>query len=126
MRVDLARGRGIVLGHLEIDRGLLLHVGQHVQAATAATAARHIGRIGHRLQLTQDGAEDDERHVEETCLCDVEDAAVDDDRGVDQDGRQAVPISLGPSAAEEQRRQLGPARQANRRALRGEEQCEHQ
>ena len=113
MRVDIAAGNGVVLGHLEVDGRVLLHLGEHLKPAPPASPARDVGRVSHHLQFAQDGAQDDERHVDEAGLRDVEDAAVDDDRRVQQHGGQAMGIHLALSDAKEQRAQLGPPSQPN-------------
>ncbi|TME68969.1 MAG: hypothetical protein E6I50_06605 [Chloroflexi bacterium] len=99
---------------------------EHVEPAPAAPAPCRVGRVGHHLQLAQNRAQDDERHVEETRLGDVEDAAVDDDRGVEQHGRQPVGVSLVRPRAKEQRGDLGTPGQADRGALRRQQQREHE
>src|SRR6266540_3836056 len=98
--VDLGSLRRLVLGDLEVDRRLLLHLREDVKTATPATPARHVGRVGDQLELAQDGGEDHQRHVDETCLADVEDAAVDDDRGVEKNTCEAVALLLRRAAEE--------------------------
>jgi hypothetical protein len=94
MGVDLGAGSGVVVDDLQMYRRVLLHLGEDVEPTPATAPPRRVGRIRDLLELTQHGAEDDQGHVDEAGLGDVEDPAVDDDRGVEQHAAQAVTLLL--------------------------------
>src|ERR1700674_3645816 len=48
--VDLDAGGRIVVNHLEVYRRILLHLGQHVEPAPAATPPGRVGRVGDLLE----------------------------------------------------------------------------
>src|SRR5438132_188307 len=122
--VDLGARSGLVVDHLEGDGGLLLHLGKDVEPPAPAPAAHGVGGVRHQLQLTQDGTQDDEWHIDKTGLGNVEDAAVDDDRCVEQHLGQLMAARFD-STPEEDRSELGPPGDSDRGAERGEQQGEN-
>src|SRR6267378_3642295 len=125
VRVDLGARGDVVVDHLQVDLCILLHLREDVEPAPPAASAGGVSGIRHLLQLTQNRAEDHQRQVDETGLGDVEDAAVDDDRRVEENRTEAVALRL-LRAPKQQSRQLRPTRDANRRAKQCEQQREHE
>src|SRR5438309_1115136 len=99
-RDELAVGAGpggVLLRELDLDGLLLLHLREHLETAPTALAAGSIRRVVEVLKLGQNELWDDERAPDKTAPDDVGDAAVDDDRGVEQHAR--IVGSAAPNAA---------------------------
>ena len=67
---------------VDLDARHLLHLLQDVEPAAAAIALHRIGGVGDQLQFLEHELRDDERAVHEAGIAQVGDAAVDDDRRV--------------------------------------------
>ena len=74
-------------GFVKDDVGLavVLQGGQHVEAASAAVAFQAVGAVGHHVQLIEDEVGDDELALEQAGAGDLDDPAVNQHAGVQQD-----------------------------------------
>src|SRR2546423_4807508 len=79
--------RGILFRQLDLDGLLFLHLREHLQTAATALAPRAVRGVVEILKLRQHELGDDERSPDEAAPDDVSDAAVDDDRRVEEDAR---------------------------------------
>src|ERR1022692_2112832 len=82
LHVDLAHLRKILFHNLYGKVGHFLHALQDVEPAAAAIALHGIGRIGHQLQFPQHELGNYQHAIQKSRLCDIGDAAIDDDAGV--------------------------------------------
>src|SRR5487761_1379651 len=88
--IDLDAGGRVIVDHLEWNCRILLHLGQDLEPAPATSPPGGVRGICDLLELAEHGAEDDQRHVDKAGLCDIENSAVDDHRGVEQHAAQEI------------------------------------
>src|SRR5439155_12472317 len=77
-----ARSRGVLLGELDLDGLLLLHLRKHLETAPPALATRAVRRVVEVLELGEYELRDDERSADKASSNDIRNAPVDDDRRV--------------------------------------------
>src|SRR5439155_1500838 len=90
-----------------------------------ALALRAVGRVVEELQLGEDELRDDERSADKTASNDVSDAAVDDDRCIEQHAR-VCPIATHAAHALSERAQLVSLDGTGRRPDHSEHHRRHQ
>ena len=83
--VHLGHAVDVVIDDPHRGPAALLELAQNLQAAPAPVATQHLGRVGHVLELVQHEPWHEHRALDEARLADVEDAAIDDHAGIEQD-----------------------------------------
>ena len=93
LEIDFLDVGKIDVGDDHVHAGHLLDLLQDVEAAAAAIALHRVRRVGDELQFLQHELRNDQRAVHEAGLAEIGDAAVDDDRRVEN-----LVVALGPAA----------------------------
>ncbi len=83
-----------VVGNDDFDLFVFLQLVEDVEAATASGAFEFIGEVGEGLQFLQDEARDDQAAFEDAGFGDIQNPAVDDDGGVDEERAGAAGFAL--------------------------------
>src|SRR5262249_13025428 len=83
LHIDLAHVGKIFFDDLHVEVRHLLNALEDVETAASAIALHRIGRVGDELQLAQHELRDHDDAIEEARLRDIGDAAVDDDRRIE-------------------------------------------
>src|SRR5882672_451262 len=81
--VDFAHGRKVVFHNLNLEGAGFLKALKDVEPAATAVALERVRGIGDQLQLAQDELRNYDDAVEKARLCDIGNASINDDAGVE-------------------------------------------